>query len=158
MLLQTGIILRSAANPLKFTHIENYFCKCFKPFFFPFQHRYRCLLKGRIPRGAPTKEISRVILDNYSSTYERDSYALGSSKVFLRENLESVLEKTRQDIQEVLGHSIKLNNFEPPLSWALISFVTVLHKCDAVLACRFYEGFLLFFLVFFMNVISFYKY
>jgi myosin heavy subunit len=58
-------------------------------------------LKGRIPRGAPTKEVSRVILDTYSSGYERDSYALGSSKVFLRENLEAVLEKTRQDIQEV---------------------------------------------------------
>ena len=66
-----------------------------------FVPRYRCLLKGRIPRGAPTKEISRVILDNYSTSYERDSYALGASKVFLRENLESVLEKTRQDIQEV---------------------------------------------------------
>jgi myosin heavy subunit len=63
--------------------------------------RYRCLLKGRIPRGAPTKEISRVILDGFSSGHERDSYALGSSKVFLRENLEAVLEKTRQDIQEV---------------------------------------------------------
>ena len=67
--------------------------------------RYRCLLKGRIPRGAPTKEISRVILDAYSSGHERDSYALGSSKVFLRENLEAVLEKTRQDIHEVIQHT-----------------------------------------------------
>ena len=50
-------------------------------------------------RGAPTKEISRVILESFRM--ERDDYALGASKVFMRENLETVLEKHRQDIQEV---------------------------------------------------------
>ena len=45
------------------------------------------------------KEISRVILESFR--VERDDYALGASKVFMRENLEAVLEKHRQDILEV---------------------------------------------------------
>ena len=66
-----------------------------------FFYRYRCLLDQRKIniRGAPTKEISRVILESFRM--ERDDYALGASKVFMRENLETVLEKHRQDIQEV---------------------------------------------------------
>merc|ERR1712223_195665 len=66
-----------------------------------FAQRYRCLLDQRKIniRGAPTKEISRVILESFRM--ERDDYALGASKVFMRENLETVLEKHRQDIQEV---------------------------------------------------------
>jgi len=68
-----------------------------------FANRYRCLLRGRpaATRGVPTKEISRAILDRYASGHARDAYALGASKVFLRESLEGLLEKTRQDIQEV---------------------------------------------------------
>ena len=66
-----------------------------------FAQRYRCLLDPRSIniRGAPTKEIGRIILENFR--VERDDYAMGSSKVFLRENLEAVLEKQRQDILEV---------------------------------------------------------
>ena len=66
-----------------------------------FAQRYRCLLDQRKINisGAPTKEISRVILESFRM--ERDDYALGASKVFMRENLETVLEKHRQDIQEV---------------------------------------------------------
>ena len=30
-----------------------------------FVQRYRCLLGARIPRGAPTKEVARVIVDRY---------------------------------------------------------------------------------------------
>ena len=59
-------------------------------------------------RGAPTKEISRVILESFRM--ERDDYALGASKVFMRENLETVLEKHRQDIQEVKNNYY--NNFQ----------------------------------------------
>ena len=63
--------------------------------------RYRCLLDPRSIniRGAPTKEISRILLENFR--VERDDYALGASKVFMREHLEAVLEKQRQDILEV---------------------------------------------------------
>ena len=52
-----------------------------------------------IPRGAPTKEISRVILDREDR--RRDLYALGSSKVFMREELEKKLENERQAIMAV---------------------------------------------------------
>ncbi len=61
--------------------------------------RYRCLLEGQVPRGAPTKEICRVILDREDRS--RDSFALGSTKVFLKEGLEKKLEWERQDILEV---------------------------------------------------------
>ncbi len=65
-----------------------------------FAQRYRCLLSRRLSiRGAPTKEISRAILDSYR--IDRDDYALGASKVFMRESLEAKLEKRRQDILEV---------------------------------------------------------
>jgi myosin X len=62
-------------------------------------NRYRCLLQGRVPRGAPSKEIARVILDREDR--KRDLFALGGSKVFMREELEKKLEKERQDIMEV---------------------------------------------------------
>lgn len=65
-----------------------------------FAQRYRCLLKGMIPKGAPTKEITRVILDREPSRH-RDLYALGSHKIFLREALEKKLESERQDIMAV---------------------------------------------------------
>jgi myosin-15 len=65
-----------------------------------FAQRYRCLLStGMDTRGAHTKEISRVILESFR--VDRDDYALGASKVFMRESLEANLEKLRQDIQEV---------------------------------------------------------
>jgi myosin-15 len=66
-----------------------------------FVQKYRCLLGARVPRGAPTKEVARVILDRYVGTYHQDNYALGASKVFLRESMEGALETERQDIQEV---------------------------------------------------------
>ena len=74
-----------------------------------FAQRYRCLLDQRNIniRGAPTKEISRIILESFR--VERDDYALGASKVFIRENLEAVLEKHRQDILEV--EVLKLQRF-----------------------------------------------
>ena len=59
------------------------------------------MLGARVPRGAPTKEVARVILDRYVGTYHQDNYALGATKVFLREGMEAALEQERQDIQEV---------------------------------------------------------
>merc|ERR1719295_2545451 len=64
-----------------------------------FAEHYRCLIKGRIQRGAPTKEIARYILDQDPN--ERDNFQLGSTKVFMRESLEQKLERQRLDIQEV---------------------------------------------------------
>ena len=74
-----------------------------------FAQRYRCLLDQRNIniRGAPTKEIGRIILESFR--VERDDYALGASKIFIRENLEAVLEKHRQDILEV--EVLKLQRF-----------------------------------------------
>ncbi len=39
----------------------------------------------------------------------RDSFALGSTKVFLKEGLERKLEAERQDIMEVLRKNIVIN-------------------------------------------------
>lgn len=66
-----------------------------------FAQSFRCLLDHRKIniRGAPTKEVSRIILESFR--VERDDYALGASKVFMRESLEAILEKHKQDIQEV---------------------------------------------------------
>ena len=64
-----------------------------------FVEHYRCLIRGRIQRGVPTKEIARYILDQ--DPRERDNWQLGSSKVFMRESLEQKLEKQRLDIHEV---------------------------------------------------------
>ena len=74
-----------------------------------FAQRYRCLLDTTNfnIRGAPTKEISRFILESFR--VERDDYALGASKVFMRENLEAVLERSRQEILEV--EVLKLQRF-----------------------------------------------
>ena len=38
----------------------------------------------------------------YVGTYHQDNYALGASKVFLRESMEGALETERRDIQEVV--------------------------------------------------------
>lgn len=64
-----------------------------------------------IPRGAPTKEITRVILDHHASSSNssrhitprqmHDLYALGSHKIFLRESLEKSLEQSREAVTSV---------------------------------------------------------
>ena len=72
-----------------------------------FVRRYRCLLHGRDPRGAPTKEVARVILDSMQPSLRarkesrRELYALGAHKVFLRESLEKHLEAEREVIMAV---------------------------------------------------------
>ena len=61
-----------------------------------------------IPRGAPTKEITRVILDHHASNSHSitprqmpDLYALGAHKIFLRESLERSLEQSRTAVTSV---------------------------------------------------------
>ncbi|GFR25205.1 unconventional myosin-XV [Trichonephila clavata] len=57
---------------------------------------YRCIVPGRLPRGSPSRDVCRVILDKIPGSKEQ--YQLGSSKVFLRESLEQALEKERVNI------------------------------------------------------------
>lgn len=45
----------------------------------------------------------------YVGTYHQDNYALGASKVFLRESMEGALETERQDIQEVIQSLVVKN-------------------------------------------------
>ncbi|GBM19276.1 Unconventional myosin-XV [Araneus ventricosus] len=61
-----------------------------------FAERYRCIVPGRLPRGSPSRDVCRVILDKIPGS--KDQYQLGSSKVFLRESLEQALEKERVNI------------------------------------------------------------
>ncbi|XP_054281634.1 unconventional myosin-XV-like isoform X2 [Macrosteles quadrilineatus] len=60
-----------------------------------FADRYRYLLPRRNlpPRGTPSREICSLILQDHSGQYQ-----LGSTKVFLRESLERVLEHERASI------------------------------------------------------------
>lgn len=47
--------------------------------FLIFADRYRCLLRAKVPRGAPAREISKVILDGFPGS--QDQFQLGSTKV-----------------------------------------------------------------------------
>lgn len=73
-----------------------------------FVERYRYLLQPRgcsLPRGAPYRELCRAILDQADregaptghAGHSLD-YQLGTTRVFMRENLERRLEKERADI------------------------------------------------------------
>ncbi|CAL4069628.1 unnamed protein product, partial [Meganyctiphanes norvegica] len=70
--------------------------------FSQFADRYRCLVPGQVPRGAPSKEICRVVLDRVGKG-SRHAYQLGSTKIFLREALEQQLEQERY---RKLSHSV----------------------------------------------------
>nr|XP_042898448.1 unconventional myosin-XV-like [Parasteatoda tepidariorum] len=43
-----------------------------------FAERYRCIVPGRLPRGSPSRDVCRVILDKIPGS--KDQYQLGSSK------------------------------------------------------------------------------
>ncbi|XP_075232051.1 unconventional myosin 10A isoform X3 [Lycorma delicatula] len=60
-----------------------------------FAERYRYLLPTRTvpPRGTPSRELCNLILERHGGEYQ-----LGTTKVFLRENLERALERDRAAI------------------------------------------------------------
>ncbi|RZB41182.1 unconventional myosin-XV [Asbolus verrucosus] len=63
-----------------------------------FVERYRYLLSGILPRGAPYRDLCRAILEQMPSTgAEGPDYQLGATRVFLRENLERQLEVKRTE-------------------------------------------------------------
>ncbi|XP_030752101.1 unconventional myosin-XV isoform X2 [Sitophilus oryzae] len=65
--------------------------------FHQFVERYRYLLSG-IPRGAPYRDLCRAILEQMPHTgTDGPDYQLGATRVFLRENLERLLELKRGD-------------------------------------------------------------
>ncbi|XP_050694860.1 unconventional myosin-XV-like isoform X6 [Eriocheir sinensis] len=69
-----------------------------------FAERYRCLIPGQVPRGAPSKEICRAVLERRKSGgASRGSYQLGLTKIFLKEALEQTLEEERY---QTLSHSV----------------------------------------------------
>ncbi|XP_011310328.1 unconventional myosin-XV [Fopius arisanus] len=65
-----------------------------------FVERYRYLMTNRLPRGAPNKELCRIILDKAAPQNAHDQYQLGLTRVFLRESLERNLEYNRALILE----------------------------------------------------------
>jgi myosin-15 len=69
----------------------------------PFAHfvdRYRYLVSTSLPRGAPNKELCRIILEKAAPMDAQTQYQLGLSRVFLRESLERTLEYNRALILE----------------------------------------------------------
>ncbi|XP_076381481.1 unconventional myosin 10A isoform X2 [Megalopta genalis] len=65
-----------------------------------FVDRYRYLVSTHLPRGAPNKELCRIILDKAASKEAQSQYQLGLTRVFLRESLERTLEYNRALILE----------------------------------------------------------
>ncbi|OXU27998.1 hypothetical protein TSAR_007655 [Trichomalopsis sarcophagae] len=69
----------------------------------PFAHfvdRYRYLVPTSLPRGAPNKELCRMILEKAAPKENEPQYQLGLTRVFLRESLERTLEYNRALILE----------------------------------------------------------
>ncbi|XP_048509561.1 uncharacterized protein LOC105693576 isoform X2 [Athalia rosae] len=66
-----------------------------------FVDRYRYLVQNtNLPRGAPNKELCRMILDKAAPQESHTQYQLGLTRVFLRESLERTLEYNRALILE----------------------------------------------------------
>ncbi|EFN63513.1 Myosin-XV [Camponotus floridanus] len=65
-----------------------------------FVDRYRYLISTHLPRGAPNKELCRIILDRAAPKEAHSQYQLGLTRVFLRESLERALEYNRALILE----------------------------------------------------------
>ncbi|KMQ93138.1 unconventional myosin-xv isoform x1, partial [Lasius niger] len=65
-----------------------------------FVDRYRYLVSTHLPRGAPNKELCRIILDRAAPKEAQSQYQLGLTRVFLRESLERALEYNRALILE----------------------------------------------------------
>ncbi|XP_066584309.1 unconventional myosin-XV [Prorops nasuta] len=65
-----------------------------------FVDRYRYLVPTHLPRGAPNKELCRIILEKAAPLEAQTQYQLGLTRVFLRESLERTLEYNRALILE----------------------------------------------------------
>ncbi|XP_014481805.1 PREDICTED: unconventional myosin-XV isoform X1 [Dinoponera quadriceps] len=65
-----------------------------------FVDRYRYLVSTHLPRGAPNKELCRIILSKAAPKEAQSQYQLGLTRVFLRESLERALEYNRALILE----------------------------------------------------------
>ncbi|OTF82626.1 unconventional myosin-XV-like protein, partial [Euroglyphus maynei] len=62
-----------------------------------FVSRYHSFINtSQLPRGTPSKEITRLIIEKYLSNDH--GYRLGFSKIFLKESTETILEKERYRI------------------------------------------------------------
>lgn len=84
-----------------------------------FVERYRYLLQPRgcsLPRGAPFRELCRAILDQAADdgyhSHHHD-YQLGTTRVFMRENLERKLEKERADILRQAAVTVQVGCSSP---------------------------------------------
>ncbi|KAH9423690.1 hypothetical protein DERP_005271 [Dermatophagoides pteronyssinus] len=63
-----------------------------------FVSRYHIFINtSQLPRGTPSKEITRLIIEKYL-TNDNNGYRLGFSKIFLKESTETILEKERYRI------------------------------------------------------------
>jgi myosin-15 len=85
-----------------------------------FVERYRYLLQPRgcaLPRGAPFRELCRAILDQATASergpshghHHHHDYQLGTTRVFMRENLERQLEKERADILRTAAITVQVS-------------------------------------------------
>ncbi|XP_037094410.1 unconventional myosin-XV-like isoform X2 [Pollicipes pollicipes] len=75
--------------------------------FAQFADRYRGLLPERLPRGTPARDVARMILE--SNPESREEYQLGTTKVFLREGFEQLLERRRLRVQGDAAIKIQKN-------------------------------------------------
>lgn len=64
-----------------------------------FVARYHCFIKtSHLPRGTPSKDITRLIIEKYLPQENQTEYRLGFSKIFLKESAEMILERKRNEI------------------------------------------------------------
>lgn len=75
-----------------------------RPKYAQFVSRYHSLLTSQLPRGTPSKEITRLILEKRFPNGE--GYKFGFSKIFLKEPLEVALEKERHE--NIVNAAIKI--------------------------------------------------
>ena len=81
----------------------------------PFAHfvdRYRYLVPTSLPRGAPNKELCRIILEKAAPREAHSQYQLGLTRVFLRESLERTLEYNRALILERAAVTVQRQVFQ----------------------------------------------
>ncbi|CAG0890159.1 unnamed protein product [Cyprideis torosa] len=70
-----------------------------------FVSKYRCLLPAPLPRGTPLKDVTKIILETVP--HSKDQRQFGTTKVFLREDLERSLERDRLEVQSAAAVQIQ---------------------------------------------------